>query len=234
MAGKQARNDFKNEGTQPVRAGSVRNRVVGLRTVRAGDVRANPRWRTHPIAQRETMAGLLREVGYVDALIARETPTGLELIDGHLRRDITPDDEVPVLVVDLTDEEADKVLATFDPVTAMAEHDDKLLGELLAKIDTQDAGVRQLLTDLDQTIDHDADVDEGDALSDEDAQRDVEGMALQPHEHYDYLVVLARSTHDWNVLCEQLGLQPVERRGRMGTARAIRAEQLLEKMGRKQ
>jgi hypothetical protein len=59
--------------------------------------------------------------------------------------------------------------------------------------------------------------------------REVEGMALQPHEHYDYLVVLATTTQEWNVLCERLGLEPQARRhGRMGTCRAIRASKLLE------
>jgi hypothetical protein len=214
-------------------AAGVRNRIVGLRNVRASEIRANPKnWRTHPLAQRETMSGLLREVGYVGALIARETPTGLELIDGHLCRDLTPDAEVPELVVDLTDEEADKVLATLDPVSAMAERDDKLLAELIANIETTDAGVRRLLTDLDDQIDREQLEEEtgDDEFSDEDARRDIPGMQLAPHEHYDYLVVLARNTHDWNVLLGLLDLHPVERRGRMATARAIRAELLLEKI----
>jgi hypothetical protein len=210
----------------------VRNRVVGLRTVRAGDLVPNPKnWRTHPEAQREVMRGLLREVGYVDALIARETPRGLELVDGHLRSDLTPDAKVPVLVVDLNDGEVDKVLATLDPITTLAAQDDKLLGELLAKVETEDASVRRLLTDLEGTIELPDDDEPAGELSDDDARRDVPGMQLEPHEHYDYLVVLASSTHDWNVLCERLGLKPVERRGRMGTARAIRAESLLAILG---
>jgi len=42
----------------------------------------------------------------------------------------TPDALVPVLVVDLDDKEADKGLATFDPLAAMAEPDETQLDAL--------------------------------------------------------------------------------------------------------
>ena len=68
----------------------IRDRVVSLRRVRAGDLRPNPRnWRTHPEAQREALQGVLAEIGYADALFAREVDAGLELIDGHLREETT-------------------------------------------------------------------------------------------------------------------------------------------------
>ena len=58
------------------------------------------------------LRALLTEIGYADALIARELPDGqLQLIDGHLRAETTPDEQVPVLVLDVTEEEADKLLA---------------------------------------------------------------------------------------------------------------------------
>jgi hypothetical protein len=58
-------------------------------------------------------------------------------------------------------------------------------------------------------------------------------MALQPHEHYDFLVVLCTTAQEWNVLCDKLKLKPQARRGRMGTARAIRASALLKLLGDK-
>jgi hypothetical protein len=52
-------------------------------------------------------------------LLARELPDGrLQLIDGHLRSDITPDMDVPVLILDITEAEADKLLATLDPLAS--------------------------------------------------------------------------------------------------------------------
>lgn len=60
--------------------------------------------------------------------------------------------------------------------------------------------------------------------------KDSDPMALDPHEHYDYLVVLCRTASEWNTLCEKLGLVPTMRRGKLGTARAMRANVLLEKL----
>ena len=86
------------------------------------------------------------EIGYVDVLIARELPDGrLGLIDGHLRRDTTPDQEVPVIVVDVTEEEADKILATLDPLAAMAELDSERITLLLTTVQTNSEAVRELL-----------------------------------------------------------------------------------------
>lgn len=60
---------------------NIRDRVKELRRVRGSELRANPRnWRTHPKAQRKALAGILKKVGMADALLARETPDGLELV----------------------------------------------------------------------------------------------------------------------------------------------------------
>ena len=106
-----------------------RDRVKELRRVPASELRANPKnWRTHPPAQEAALKGVLAEIGFADAMIARETEDGLELIDGHLRREVMGDQEVPVLVLDVTEEEADKLLLTYDPLAAMAHADmDSLL-----------------------------------------------------------------------------------------------------------
>ncbi len=84
------------------------------------------------------MKAVLAEVGYADALLARETPDGgLLLIDGHLRAETTPDQEVPVLILDVDEAEADKLLATLDPLSAMAGADDAKLAELLQSVKTE-------------------------------------------------------------------------------------------------
>lgn len=111
----------------------IRDRVTEYRVVRAGDLVRNPKnWRTHPEAQRRGLEQLLDKVGSVDVLRTFVLPDGrLCLFDGHLRADIRADEEVRVLVTDLTQEEADIVLATFDPVSAMAGANIGLLEELL-------------------------------------------------------------------------------------------------------
>lgn len=129
--------------------GPIRDRVRELRRVRAGDLLPNPKnWRTHPKAQRQALQGLLAEIGYADALLARETPEGLMLVDGHLRMETTPDVEVPVLILDLTDAEADKLLVSLDPLAAMAGADDERLAELLQQIETDSTAVQGMLARL--------------------------------------------------------------------------------------
>lgn len=129
---------------------AVRDRVVGLRRVRAGDLAEHPlNWRTHPDKQRRAVRALLGEIGYADALLARETDDGvLQIIDGHLRASLDPDQLVPVLVLDLDEEEAEKLLLTLDPLAALAEADPRPLAELLARTDSSSAAVRDLLQDL--------------------------------------------------------------------------------------
>jgi hypothetical protein len=56
-------------------------------------------------------------------------------------------------------------------------------------------------------------------------------MDLRPHEHYDYVIVLARSTQEWNRLADLLDLEPMQgRRGGIGHGRGFAASQLIEKI----
>ena len=136
---------------QAATAPAIRDRIRELRRVRAGDLIPHPKnWRTHPQAQQEAMQGILAEIGYADALLVRELPDGsLMLVDGHLRAETTPDSQVPVLVLDVTESEADKILATLDPLAALAEANAEKLDALLRReVNTGSAAVAQMLDDL--------------------------------------------------------------------------------------
>lgn len=130
----------------------MRNRIKGLRVVPANTLLPNPKnWRTHPDRQRKAMHGILEEVGYAAAAIARELPDGrLMLIDGHLRTETADEagQDVPVLVLDVTEEEADKLLLTLDPIAEMAETDNAVLMELLESVETDNAEVSEMLANL--------------------------------------------------------------------------------------
>lgn len=128
----------------------IRDRIKELRRVPARQLRPNPKnWRTHPSAQQDALRGVLAEIGYAGALVARELDDGaLELIDGHLRAETTPEMIVPVLVVDLSAEEADKLLATLDPLGAMAGVDVEALETLLADVQTDNAAVQEMLAEV--------------------------------------------------------------------------------------
>jgi DNA modification methylase len=131
------------------RRGPVRDRIEGLVRVRAGDLLANPaNWRRHPERQRAALRGLLREIGYADALLARREGESLVLVDGHLRQSLDPDQMVPVLVLDVTEREADTLLATLDPLAALAEPDTSALASLLERVDTSNRAVGELLAEL--------------------------------------------------------------------------------------
>ncbi len=128
----------------------IRDRIKEFRRVKASQLRPHPKnWRTHPSAQQDALRGVLAEIGYAAALLARERSDGsLELIDGHLRAEITPDAEVPVLVLDLDEGEAAKLLALHDPLAGMAGANDEVLAGLLDQVETENDAVRALLDQM--------------------------------------------------------------------------------------
>jgi hypothetical protein len=128
-----------------------RNRITRTGTAPAGEFIANVKnWRVHPKAQREALTGVLREVGWVTGVIVNKT-TG-SVIDGHARieealkmGEATP---VPFIEVELSEDEEAKILATLDPLSAMAGADKEQLDALLRDVQTSDAAVMQMLDDL--------------------------------------------------------------------------------------
>ncbi len=129
---------------------NIRNRVKELRYVPASQLQPNPKnWRTHPEGQANALRGILAEVGIAGAVLAYETPEGgLKLIDGHLRAETLGNADVPVLVLDVTEAEADKLLATIDPLGAMAEADADKLRELLEEVETASEDLANMFTEL--------------------------------------------------------------------------------------
>lgn len=125
----------------------IRNRIIGSGEVDPKLLTANPKnWRIHPAHQREALKGVLDDVGFVQNVVVNKT-TGF-VVDGHLRVSVAIErDEplIPVVFVELTEEEEAKILATIDPIGALAGTDTKLLSELLAEIETRNASVQTLL-----------------------------------------------------------------------------------------
>lgn len=116
---------------------SIRDRIVSLERVRARDLRPHPlNPRQHPAGQSAQVKLLLEEIGMADRLLAyRDLEGKLRLIDGHLRRSLAGDQEVPVLVTDLNEEEAAMLLAVGDPLAGLAQVDNRVMEELLAQTD---------------------------------------------------------------------------------------------------
>ncbi len=151
--GRRTRRVDRGHATPPAPAIAsvpLRDRIKELRRVRAAELSPHPlNWRTHPPAQRAALEAMLREIGFANALLARELPDGsLQLIDGHLRAETNPEMEVPVLVLDVDEAEAEKLLATLDPLAAMAAADAQAVAALHARLQTDEADVAQLLDDV--------------------------------------------------------------------------------------
>ena len=129
---------------------NIRDRIKELRRVPANELRPNPKnWRTHPEKQLNAIRGVLAEVGFAGAELARELEDGtLELIDGHARAEVAGTAKVPVLVLDVNEAEANKILATFDPIGAMAESDAAKLDSVLREVETANEDLSQMLADL--------------------------------------------------------------------------------------
>jgi hypothetical protein len=131
-----------------------KNRIVGEGEQPASQFVANPdNWRTHPQHQRDAMRGALNEVGWVQRVIVNRR-TGY-LVDGHERvwQALQHDDAaVPYVEVDLSPEEESYVLATLDPIGAMAQADAAKLDDLLREVQSGEAGVQAMLDQLAQDI----------------------------------------------------------------------------------
>lgn len=113
----------------------IRDRVKELRRVRASELTPHAKnWRAHPKAQQQALMVMFEEVGFAGAVLAYEDGGELVLIDGHLRADTLPEQMIPVLVLDVNEDEAEKLLATWDPIGAMAEADMEALQDLMADI----------------------------------------------------------------------------------------------------
>jgi hypothetical protein len=185
-------------------AARVRDRIIEFKRLPASSLQDNERnWRLHPHAQRVALQESLEEVGIADALIAYKSARNggkLTLIDGHLRREDNDDLDWPVLITDLDDQEADLLLATLDPLSAMAEADGMILSALLDDVHTGTPALEDLLRQL-EPVDV---IEELAAAAEEGGPAEME---LQPMEHYDYVVFMFRNALDWQRVKERLELE---------------------------
>ena len=124
-----------------------RNRIVGHADVDPERLVANPlNWRVHPRNQQMAMASVLADVGWVDDVIVNAVSGNI--LDGHLRVALAlsrNEPTVPVKYVELDYDEEQAVLATFDPLGAMASADREKLDQLLHALAPSDPAIGTLL-----------------------------------------------------------------------------------------
>ena len=131
-----------------------RSRIVGHGELAPAEITPHDlNWRRHPAQQRAALAGVLDEVGWVQDVIVNRT-TG-RLVDGHLRVAVAlerGEASVPVVYVELSDDEERLVLATLDPIGSLAETDAAALSALLADMAPTADGLADLLGSLQTSI----------------------------------------------------------------------------------
>lgn len=128
----------------------IKNRIIGSGEEPLDSILFNPRnWRIHPLNQQNALKGVLDEVGWVQQVIVNKR-TG-NLIDGHLRCQLAAREgaqTIPVVYVDVSEDEEALVLATLDPIAAMAGTDKDKLDELLAGVRSDDERVQAMLDEI--------------------------------------------------------------------------------------
>lgn len=206
-----------------------KDRVKDLVRLKPSEIICNPsNWHEHPSEQIDFFLGLLAEVGFAGVCMVFVNEDGkYELVDGEMRTKYSSDDDspIPCVVLDVTRQEAQKLLAFYDQIGQRGTVNDIKLFDLLNTLDLGDAS----LTKNADLILLGLDVDTGNKQPDEGTQ--VNQMDLLPHEHYDYVIVLARNSHDWNIMHDLLKLKTVrygKSKKQIGVGRAIDAGQLIK------
>jgi hypothetical protein len=219
---------------------AIRDRIKEFRRVPAEDlVPDDDNLRLHPEVQRQSMRAILQEIGYAGAALAWEDPALPEgkfrLIDGHLRQEESAGQLVPTLILDVTRDEAKMLMALFDPLGDLATIDRDRTDEVLRAVTVGSDELAVMLLELSGQGSGKGARGRAEKELKPEPEMGPPEMLLRPYEHYDYVLVLARTSLDWNVLCDKLGLERVDASavkglGKIGLGRCIDAKRILERL----
>lgn len=200
----------------------IRNRVQGLEWLDPKEVLESPHnWRLHDENQKLAFAAVLESVGFAGALLCYRNGEGKAvLIDGHLRREVmVAEKKVPVLMLDITEDEARTLLATYDPLSQMAIRDDSAFAKLLETIDSDIARLFAI------------DLKDGERAGGGQAEEPAKGKyEVVPNwdEAYDGVLIVTVSAQEYAQVATALSLgRRADRRGRLGTTHVLTGRQFL-------
>lgn len=129
---------------------SWESKIVGYGEENPDQLLANPNnWRVHGKFQQDALQGALDEVGWIAPVIVNRV-TG-HLVDGHLRvaQAISNDEQaVPVCYVELSEEDEQKALATFDPIGALASTDQQMLASIMDNVRVSNAALGKMMGEI--------------------------------------------------------------------------------------
>ena len=132
------------------RAAPWKSRIVGHRKMDPHKLLQNPyNHRLHPESQRKALAAAIRDIGFIRSVTVNKT-TG-HIVDGHERVYQAIEDGQPkidVELIELSEAEEKKALASIDQITEMAEVDPQALETLLGEIGPCDSELERLFADM--------------------------------------------------------------------------------------
>ena len=123
----------------------------------------------------------------------------------------------------------------------MAVNNKRMLEDLRSRAKFKDASIQVMLDEL-QNLDASGTNDEksGSGSGSGEKEKQDEGksipeMELQPYEHYDYMMIVCRTTFDWNWLSDRFELSKVDgsndsRVTKIGLGRVIAGDKVIARM----
>ena len=206
-----------------------------LEWIEAGSLTENPlNWRRHSPEQLQSIRDLVNDpdIGWAGACLFNERTK--RLIDGHARRSVAdPTTPIPVLVGDWSEEAEKKILATLDPVCAMAQGDADAYAALVAGVEAQSLWIRDLMHNTQSQLSAAGEDDESESAPDSSAV--LPQMECQPFEHHDYIMLMFHNEQDFQQACERFGIGKVQitypgGRQKIGLGRCIDGMKAIQKL----
>lgn len=185
----------------------------------------NPR--AHPTANIEAIRGSLNALGQRRPIIIDENN---RILAGNgvvmAARQLGWNSVSAVRFNDMDEADKQRFAIADNRTSELSEWEDNL-SDLLQELESDDAELDRMLGELGREAEAETARKSGGASRNDDDV--IPAMELQPHEHYDYVVVLATNPQEWNNLAEALDLQTRRfSKTRVGVGRAVRASKLLE------
>ena len=125
----------------PTHIGEYKNRIKGFAYISTEQIAGHPEnWKEHGSDQLSLLRRVMGEIGWGTAVLVRETDSGYQLVDGALRTGAAGDDtKVPALILDITEEEHRKFLATLDPLVLLGDANLEIAEELTRNLFTDES-----------------------------------------------------------------------------------------------